>query len=229
VLFVVVAAVVLLAALAPRAEGWRRPVPGAVTRAFTYAREAPFRRGRHRGADLAARPGATVRAACGGRVVTARWGVVTVRCGPWRVTHLPLAALAVRAGTAVREGGRLGTLAASRDHRGLHLGVRRAGDPFAYVDPLRLLPGGGPAPPTGVGVPRRRTGPRTAPSRRAPPPLRAPPPAVSRRVRVSGGRPLAPWPAWLGLGLALCGAAGGGIRIRVRNRRAQAQSVASAT
>src|SRR4051812_9401245 len=85
---------------------WQRPVPGAVARPFAYSPSAPFRARQHRGAALAARLGTRVRAACAGEVVTARLGapgasagagappgagVVTLRCGRWRVTALPLA------------------------------------------------------------------------------------------------------------------------------------------
>src|SRR5215212_6707735 len=99
---------------------WRAPVPGRVVRAFSYGAEV-FARGWHRGADLRAAPGATVHAACGGVVVTALAGrVVTLRCGPWRVTHLPLARVAVRAGQHVAPGTPLGTLGVSFAHRGLH-------------------------------------------------------------------------------------------------------------
>jgi murein DD-endopeptidase MepM/ murein hydrolase activator NlpD len=230
------AAAVALAALAaapPAAQAWRRPVPGAVARAFAYSPAEPFVRGGHRGVDLRALPGATVRAACAGRVAFAGRAVVTLRCGPWRVTHLPLATFAVRAGERVREGTPLGTLAPSRDHRGLHVGVRRAGDPFGYVDPLRFLPdAGGPpvtlAPPGGE-VPR--VGP--AGDGRPAPPVSARPPALVSApappgVRVPSVRPPAPWPVWIGLALALLGAVGRGVRVRARNRRARLEPVASA-
>ena len=53
--------------------------------------------------------GTAVHAACTGTVVTARavagaGGVVTLLCGPWRVTHLPLVAIAVRPGLRVHAG-----------------------------------------------------------------------------------------------------------------------------
>jgi hypothetical protein len=204
------AASLILAVLAVPAHAWRRPVPGAVSRAFAYSPAEPFAAGRHRGADFAARPGETVRAACSGRVAYAGRGVVTLRCGPWRVTHLPLATLAVGAGTHVREGARIGTVAASREHAGLHLGVRRAGDRFAYVDPLRLL-----GPPANV----PRAGPLGDAPRRAPPPRPRVVAPAHPAVRIRG---VAPWPVWLGLALALAGAAGGGIRVRARSRRALA-------
>src|ERR671911_457384 len=76
--------------------------------------------------------------------------VVTVLCGPWRVTHMPLASIAVRRGATVREGAPLGTVARSHEHGGLHLGVRRDGTRFGYADPLRFLAPGRPtAPPLG--------------------------------------------------------------------------------
>jgi hypothetical protein len=200
-----------------------------VARPFAYGAN-PFRAGWHRGVDLAAPVGAPVRAACPGVVVTARPGVVTLRCGPWRVTHLPLGSVAVRAGASVRAGHLVGTVGAGGEHRGLHLGVRRAGDRFAYVDPLLFLTNGTRTPPT-VPAPRTTRVPRTGPgsSRAVGPPgaAAAPPPAAvpatpAQEVRVSaptGARALAPWPAWAGLALLLLGALGGGVRIRARRAR----------
>ena len=200
------------------AHAWRRPLPGPVTRAFAYSPAAPFAGGQHRGADFAGSPRAVVRAACSGRVAYAGRGVATLRCGPWRVTHLPLATLAVHAGERVREGARLGTLAESAEHAGLHLGVRRAGDRFSYVDPLPLL---------GPEIPR--VGPPGVAPRRAPPapvaaPRRAPPGRSPVRIRA-----VATWPVWLGLALALAGAVGGGVRLRSRARRAAAPVAAPRT
>ena len=216
--------------------GWRAPVPGEVTRPFDLGAD-PFEAGRHRGADLAARPGTVVRAPCAGPVAFAGHAgssgrVVTLRCGVWRVTHMPLASIAVRAGAAVGRGEALGTVATSPDHGGLHLGVRREGTRFGYTDPVRFLtPAGAPtAPPLG-------RAPRPAPPTRPPPrppaiprraphprPVVAPRPIVApRRILAPrpadsnpGARaPFAPWPAWLGLALVLAGA---GLRLRGRAR-----------
>jgi Peptidase family M23 len=195
------------------------PVSGEVTRGFDPGR--PFEGGRHRGVDLAAAPGAPVRAACTGRVAFAgrigtSGGVVTLRCGPWRVTHMPLATITVRPGV-VRRGAPIGTLEASSAHEGLHLGVRRDGTRFGYVDPLRFL--AQPSNPVPLGrAPRPARPPRARPPRvvRPPRPVPAPRPASSPRARRPASPPLAPWPAWAGLGLVLAGA---GVQLRRRSRR----------
>ena len=183
------------------------PVLGGVTDGFDPGR--PFEAGRHRGVDLAAAPGTPVHAACGGPVVFAGRiggvGIVTLRCGPWRVTHMPLAT--IRARGSVARGTVIGTVASSPDHAGLHLGMRRDGTRFGYVDPLRFLarPSLGPAPPPRI----VRPPPRSA---------RPPPPPPARSVRL----PLAPWPAWAGLALVLAGA---GLRVRrIRTRSAPRRS-----
>jgi hypothetical protein len=141
---VLVAAVLVPLAMSSTAlaERWLRPVSGEVARPFLYARAVPFRAGAHRGVDLVASPGTAVGAACGGRVIHAgpvagQGRVVSMRCGSRRVSYLPLARVAVRAGSTVRRGASIGTVAGG--HGGLHLGVRREGDPFAYVDPIPLL------------------------------------------------------------------------------------------
>ena len=250
-----VAAALLAAAPPPPASAaeWVVPVHGRVARGFDLGSN-PFEGGRHRGADFAARPGTTVRAVCGGRVLVAgRVGssgrVVTIGCGPWRVTHLPLADAAVRAGAVVDRGARIGAVAGSRQHRGLHLGVRRDGDPFGYVDPLRFLSRDRLAPPPVGALPRRVGRPPPLPVRApigrpeaGPRPIRIPElvprpeprpiriPAVepgptgavgagSSPVRPDDGTGLAPWPAWVGLALLLAGAAGAGAGRRPRTRR----------
>jgi hypothetical protein len=240
-------------------QPWRAPVDAPVSRAFDFGAN-PFKPGQHRGVDFAARAGATVRAACGGRVLVAgRVGtsgrVVTIRCGPWRATHLPLATVSVRTGTTIRRGTEIGTLAPSAAHAGLHLGARRDGSPFGYTDPLGLI---GHDPPTPPLVTVRRI-PRGAAPRPAPVPARAPhvapsrppvparaPVASSPRVATPSGAPpagtpsrpappapaaqgsipLAPWPAWAGLAALLAGTLGTGLRVRARTRRAP---VATAT
>ncbi len=209
------------------------PVGGGVAAGFEVGAN-PFAGGQHRGADLRAAPGAPVRAACGGRVVVAgRVGssgrLVTVRCGRWRVTHMPMATFAVRAGAVIPRGARLGTVAESNDHAGLHLGVRREGRRFGYVDPIPLLSTSPPVPPPAVAPRRlhRRRPPRQPIAKRRPPNPQAPRPVATPAPRPAGAPPatpaprvvparpggLAPWPAWAGLALVLAGA---GIRVRMR-------------
>ena len=222
------------------AERWLRPVPGEVARAFHFSRGAPFAAGAHRGADLAAPPGTAVRAACAGTVafagrVSGQGGVVTLRCGGRRVTHLPLASIAVRAGAQLRAGATLGTLAPG--HGGLHLGVRAAGDPFGYVDPLAFLPSPD-RPLTPIAARPRRGRPRAIRVPPRPAPLAARLPRATPRVAAparlrptphvaapaapvvaSPGAGAPPWPVWAGVALVLCGAAGSGSIVARRHRR----------
>jgi hypothetical protein len=216
---------------------WRPPVPGEVVRAFDLGAD-PFEAGRHRGVDLAAAPGSLVRAPCAGPVAFAGQAgtsgrVVTLRCGAWHVTDLPLASIAVREGATVGRGEPLGTVAPSRDHPGLHLGARRAGTRFGYADPLRFLAADRPAPPPLGRAPRparpRPTSPRPAPRRivapRAAPPRPVVVPALAESNR-GPEPPFAPWPAWLGLALVLAGA---GLRLRGRPRAARGRVQAAGT
>jgi hypothetical protein len=228
----------LLALPADAAAGWRAPVAAPVSRVFDVGAN-PYEGGRHRGIDLAARPATTVRAPCAGRVVVAgrigvSGGVVTVLCGRWRVSELPLATVTVRAGGTVTAGTALGTLATSHAHAGLHLGVRRDGTRFGYVDPLRFFAARRVAPPTLGRAPRSRprptppdtpvAAPATSP---VSPPIKSPAPAMARSPVIAappaarGDTPLAPWPAWVGLALVLAGAAVGwrrSARTRIQTR-----------
>ena len=106
----------------------------------------------HRGVDLAARPGAPVRAAGGGTVafvgVVADTPVVSIDPPPsethpegLRTTYQPVHS-SVTVGQTVEEGQVVGTLARtapafSGEHDGLHWGVRTG--PDVYIDPLTLL------------------------------------------------------------------------------------------
>jgi murein DD-endopeptidase MepM/ murein hydrolase activator NlpD len=220
------------------AERWLRPVPGEVARPFSYTRASPFARGAHRGADLAARPGTPIRSACSGAVVHAgpvagHGRVVSVRCGARRVSYLPLATSAVRAGTQVRAGTPIGTVGTG--HGGLHVGVRREADRFGYEDPLALLSARRRPPgPVPIAAPRR-------PPRAVPRPVAAPRPPLPRALarrpatqpraarRHVSPRAVAPWPVWTGLALLLAGAAGSGSVALRRRRRAASRSRSGAS
>jgi murein DD-endopeptidase MepM/ murein hydrolase activator NlpD len=225
------ALLLLVAVLSPAvpsaaAERWLRPVPGEVARSFSYTRAAPFAAGAHRGADLVARPGSPVRSACAGTVVHAgpvagRSGVVSVRCGGRRVSYLPLARVAVRAGAPVRAGTTIGAVAGG--HGGLHVGVRREADRFGYEDPLALLVRAGR--PTGPAPIALRRPARPAP-RATPPPAPAPPSTLVAPPRAPL-RSVAPWPVWAGLALVLAGAAGSGAVALHRQRAARHQPAAA--
>jgi Peptidase family M23 len=177
----------------------------AILTPFSFSPEDPFAAGSHRGVDIRA---AAARAPCAGRVAfagrTPAGRAVTIRCGRWRVTLLPLAELATRRGASVATGASLGRTAPG--HPGLHIGVRRAGDPWGYVDPLAALPHlrAGPA-----GAPPLVAPPRAARPRGAPPPSDPPrgAPRAAPRPRGSPADPIAPrparlpWTAYLGAGL----------------------------
>jgi hypothetical protein len=224
-------AAVTLAGPAVATGDWQRPVPGPPLRPFQLSDDS-FAAGSHRGVDLAAPPGATVRAACAGRVTFAgRVGsadaAVTLACGRWRVTHLPVREPSVVAGRHVAAGERIGSLGADSRHAGLHLGVRRDGDLSGYVDPLALLPAS--RPPGAVpATPPRRAPARTpkpppggfaSPERRAP--ALAPDPGVAATRQNAG---LAPPLAWIGLSVLLGGAVGvTGWRSRARRLAPSAQ------
>lgn len=115
---------------------WQAPVaPAEVVRAFHQV--SPFAAGGHRGIDLRARPGQSVRSPCSGRVVF-RGAVaggpptLTLRCGPLRAT-LQRVAPAVGPGRSVGRGAVVGLATAGA----LDLSARRADG--SYLDPARLL------------------------------------------------------------------------------------------
>ncbi|MFJ9739772.1 murein hydrolase activator EnvC family protein [Streptomyces sp. NPDC101166] len=130
------------------------PVP-AIGRAWPVGRRPPVLRGweppatvygrGHRGVDLAAAPGAPVRAVAAGRVSfagrVAGRGVVSVELTgtDLRTTYEPVAAT-VREGDEVAAGDQVGTVQPSGSHCTspcVHWGLRRK---EAYLNPLSLLP-----------------------------------------------------------------------------------------
>ena len=130
----------------PRVPGLWMPVTGAVVRGFD-ARAGPYGPG-HRGIDIAAPVGATVRAPAAGRIVFAgpvagtTWVSLLVAPGvrvtlgplldPVTVGRVPSRAYLGRVGP----GHRAGSTAGSGPAATLHLSVRVDG---VYVDPLAYL------------------------------------------------------------------------------------------
>jgi Peptidase family M23 len=198
--FVLIAAVFAFAPAA-QADTWRWPVRGEVVEHFRLGPN-PYARGQHRGIDIAAAPGAPVRAACAGRVrfagtVPRHGRTVSVKCGGLVATYLHLRATTVRRGQRVAGGDRIGTADGP-----IQLGARRAGRRQGYVDPLTLL--------------------EAQPAEPGPPPL---PPARPHHsppaARPSPLPPRVPAPAWAGivlLGVAVPGLA----LVGARRRRARA-------
>jgi hypothetical protein len=202
-------------------ESWRWPVRGPVVRPFAVTVSDRFAAGQHRGIDVRARPGTTVRAACSGRVRfagrVARLGlVVSVRCGPLLATYLELGAVATGRGRRVRAGARLGVVGPGGH---LHLGARdvRAG---RYIDPLTLLRNPGPSLPLGPAPapshPRRPVPrlPGAVPARERPLTPALPAPHGSAERAAHGVPPV----VWAGLGLVATALPLGGI-VAVRRSR----------
>jgi Peptidase family M23 len=137
-------AVVAAAALvqAPAAAGWTWPVDGPVLRPFVLGND-PYAAGQHRGIDIGASPGTTVRAATAGKAsfvgtVPAGGRAVTVRtAGGLSVTYLELGATRVERGAEVAEGDTIGSIGPASH---VHLGVRVTADEHGYLDPLQFLP-----------------------------------------------------------------------------------------
>ena len=123
-------------------SGWLLPVEGSVVRPFR-APVGTYGTG-HRGVDLAAAPGTSVRAANAGVVVFAgsvagSLHVVVAHTGGIRTSSSFLTRVDVRVGQQVSRGTVIGAAGGSGDGHGagvLHLGVR-VGD--RYIDPMLLF------------------------------------------------------------------------------------------
>ncbi|MET0628396.1 MAG: M23 family metallopeptidase, partial [Acidimicrobiia bacterium] len=121
---------------------WLRPVDGALVKPFEEP-SSVYGAG-HRGADLAAAPGAAVRAANDGEVtfagsVAGTLHVTITHLGGLRTSYSFLQSVAVRTGAVVARGDVIATTGGTNDdHHGdvLHLGLR-LGD--RYLDPMLLF------------------------------------------------------------------------------------------
>jgi hypothetical protein len=158
-------------------------VHGDVVRSFSYSARAPFARGARRGVELAAARGERVVAPCSGpisfRGSVPRFGpALSIRCGAYVATLLRVRATR----NAVAHRG----FEVGRATGPVHLGARRAGQRWGYVDPLALI-AADPAPLGPAPLPR-------AVSRRLRPRPAVPPRVAASPVHV-------PWTAWAGIGL----------------------------
>jgi hypothetical protein len=195
------------------AADWEWPVSGEVVTQFRNV-DDPYAAGQHRGVDIAAPVGTTVRAAAAGTVVFA--GVVgssglvvseRTADGRYELSYLHLSAASVRRGDAVDGGDAVGLVGTSGsrsvDQPHLHFGVREAADRHAYVDPLTFLrvpPRNAPPQPRAVPVPARA--PVAAAPAPVPAPLGAPAPVAApglghvapHPAALPHGRPLAAGP-----------------------------------
>jgi len=169
------------------ALAWTWPVDGPVLRPFKLG-DDPYAGGQHRGIDIGAPLGASVRAPAGGAIsfagtVPASGKSVTIQTSDgYSVTLVQLGSIGVTRGAGVAEGAVVGTIGPSGEpgiaapH--VHLGVRLTSDPNGYLDPLRFLPprpAGAPEPePTSVPAPETAS----APAADAPAPPAASPQAT---------------------------------------------------
>ena len=131
------------------ALAWTWPVDGPVLREFDLG-DDPYAGGQHRGIDIAAVAGGPVRSPATGTVTFAgtvpgggRTLTIETLDG-YAVTLLHLGALGVEKGAGVAEGAAVATVGPSGELEHaepyVHLGIRLAGDPNGYRDPLLFLP-----------------------------------------------------------------------------------------
>src|SRR3982751_6477616 len=106
---------------ASMAQAWTWPVDGPVLRPFDFDRAHPYVAGQHRGVDLGARAGTSVRAPTSGIVAfagTVPGGGKTISLetqSGYTATLLHLGSIGVRRGAHVAEGATVGTVGPSGD------------------------------------------------------------------------------------------------------------------
>jgi hypothetical protein len=168
------------------ALAWTWPVDGPVLRPFKLG-DDPYAGGQHRGIDIGAPLGKSVRAPAGGRIsfagtVPTSGKSVTIQTPEgYSVTLVQLGTIGVTRGAAVGEGAIVGMIGPSGEpgvaapH--VHLGVRLTSDPNGYLDPLRFLPPRLAATPEPEPAPAPASEPTSAPAADAPAsPQSLPPP-----------------------------------------------------
>jgi hypothetical protein len=191
------------------ALAWTWPVDGPVLRPFILG-DDPYAAGQHRGIDIGAPTGTTVRAPASGTVsfagtVPGGGRTVTIRTTDgYSVTLVHLGTIGAARGADVAEGASVGTVGPSGEAElpdpYVHLGIRLTADPNGYHDPLGLLPSrAAPAP-----EPAPASEPAPAPvGADAPPPaenVSPPEPSLPPAAAPSGDPASAPAPAPVGVG-----------------------------
>jgi len=181
-----VALLLLLVFFVPSAGAWTWPVSGPLLQTFSFDQAHPYAAGQRRGIAIGADQGAPVLAPAGGVVsfagtVASNGQTVTIQTPSGLAVSLThLGSVAVKGDDAVAEGAVIGTVGPSGTAEFevpyVHLGIRDAGNPQGYLDPLAFLPVA--AAPVAAPAP-------------APPPVQAPappPPAETPRTRCAAGR-----------------------------------------
>jgi hypothetical protein len=185
------------------ALAWTWPVDGPVLRPFKLG-DDPYAGGQHRGIDIGATLGTSVRAPAGGTIsfagsVPTSGRSVTIQTPDgYSVTLVQLGEIGVSRGADVAEGAVVGTIGPSGEpgvagpH--VHLGVRLTSDPNGYLDPLRLLPprpAEAPEPePAPAPAPEPSPAPAPAPPAASPQPTPSPQPAAEQPTVPSQPRPV---------------------------------------
>ena len=132
------------------ALAWAWPVDGPVLRPFVFG-DDPYAGGQHRGIDIGAPAGTTVRAPASGTVsfagtVPTGGKTITIRTADgFAATLQRLGSYSVRQGLEVAEGDVVGLVGEGAEPY-VYLGIRKADEPDGYVDPVGLLPAVPPAP-----------------------------------------------------------------------------------
>ena len=137
-------------AVAPTASAWTWPADGPVLQPFSFDRTQPYAAGQHRGLDIGASSGASVRAPAAGAVTfagsvpTSGKSVTIETADGYDVTLTHLGSITVQKGATVAEGDGVGTIGPSGDPEVsepyVHLGIRIDSDDQGYLDPAGFLP-----------------------------------------------------------------------------------------
>jgi Peptidase family M23 len=143
-------AVLLLVLFVPCASAWTWPVRGPVLQTFSFDQAHPYAAGQQRGIAIGADAGAPVLAPAAGSVsfagtVAANGKTVTIQTAAGLAVSLThLGSIVVQQNDSVAEGAPLGTVGPSGTAEFgvpyVHLGIRDAGNPQGYLDPLSFLP-----------------------------------------------------------------------------------------